>query len=146
MLHIFSFLSSSKMGTQFHYITDQMNTIATNWKYVMLQWSRSIVRRDHMARLIVQVRHPLSELSCIGDCGREKYIMYIIWQQYKRLLPHHASLLIAHVMNFVEDYPTNLAHHLYNLYTHKYMILYIFFFLYEDALLPLYQPLIIFCD
>jgi len=55
-----------------------MNSIATNWKYIMPQWSRSIISGYYVTGLLVQMRYPLCELSCIRNCSRKKYIAHII--------------------------------------------------------------------
>lgn len=52
---------------------------------------------------------PLSELSGVWDGGWEKNIVDIVRQQDDRLLPDDAALLVPHVVDLVEDDPTDLA-------------------------------------
>ncbi|KYM76339.1 hypothetical protein ALC53_13366 [Atta colombica] len=78
----------------------------------MLQRSRSIIRRDYMARLTMQMCYPFCELSCVWYSSRKKYIVHIVWQQYKCLFPNYASLFVTHIMNLIENYPTNFTHYL----------------------------------
>jgi len=45
-----------------------------------------------MARLVVQVADPLGKLARVGDGGRQKHVVNVVWQQDDRLLPYHTTL------------------------------------------------------
>lgn len=55
---------------------------------------------------------PLGELARVRDGGREEDEVDVVGQQDDRLLPDDAALLVAHVVDLVEDDPGHLAHHL----------------------------------
>ena len=55
------------------------------------------------------MRNPLGELSRVGDRGREEDVVNVVRQQNDRLLPDDSSFLVPHVVDLVEDDPTNLA-------------------------------------
>ena len=59
--------------------------------------------------LLVKMRNPLGELSRVGDRGREEDVVNVVRQQNDRLLPDDSSFLVPHVVDLVEDDPTNLA-------------------------------------
>ena len=69
---------------------------------------------DDMARLMMQVGDPLGKLSGVGDSGGQKDVVHVVRQQDDGLLPHHASLLVSHVMDLVKYYPSNLEICLFN--------------------------------
>ena len=60
----------------------------------MLQRGRPEIGVHNMARLLVQVADPLSELSGIRHCRREENHLDSRWQEYDALLPHDSSLSI----------------------------------------------------
>ena len=42
--------------------------------------------------LFVEMTDPFCKLSSIGDCGREKDVVNIVWQKNDSLFPNHTSL------------------------------------------------------
>jgi hypothetical protein len=58
------------------------------------------------------VSNPFGKLSRVGNCRGQKHIVHVVRQQDDRLLPHHAALLVPHVVDLVEDNPAHLPHDL----------------------------------
>lgn len=52
---------------------------------------------------------PLCELSGVWDGGGQEDVVDVVRQQDDGLLPHDASLLVAHVVDLVEDDPADLS-------------------------------------
>ena len=78
----------------------------------MLQRGRPVVSIYDMARLLVQVTYPWSELPSVRDRCRQEYVVHIVGKQDDGFLPHNAALFISHVVDFVEYDPGDFAHHL----------------------------------
>ena len=51
---------------------------------------------------------PLGKLSRVGYSGGQEDVVHVVRQQDDGLLPHHAPLLVSHVMDLVEYHPANL--------------------------------------
>ena len=61
---------------------------------------------------MVEMGDPLRELPRVGDRGGQEDVVHVVREQDDRLLPHHAALLVPHVVDLVEDDPADLAHDL----------------------------------
>jgi hypothetical protein len=48
--------------------------LAPNRAHIVLEGGGPVVRVHHMARLLVQVSHPLAELVGIGERGRQEHL------------------------------------------------------------------------
>lgn len=90
----------------------QMNAIASGGKHVMLQWRWSVIRVNYVTRLFMKMGDPFDELSSIRDCRGQKDVVHIVGQQNQRFFPNDTSLFVSHVMNFIENHPTNFSHDL----------------------------------
>ena len=90
----------------------QVDAVAALGEDVMLKGRRAIVRVHEMARVAVRLDDPLGELLGVGDRRREEHVSHGVRKEVNRLFPDDAALEISHVMNLVEDDPTNLAHDL----------------------------------
>ena len=65
-----------------------------------------------MAWLVMQMSDPFGKLTRVRDGGRQEDVVHVVGQQNDRLLPHHAPLLVPHVVDLVKDDPAHLAHDL----------------------------------
>ena len=71
------------------------------------RWSEVCV--DHRAWLVLDLNNPLAKLSSIRDCRRQEHILDSTGQHDNGLLPDHASLFVAHVVDLVEDDPSHFS-------------------------------------
>ncbi len=62
-----------------------------------------------MAGMLVQENHPLSKLTGVGDGGTEKDLTNTVGKKDYRFLPDDASFLLTHVVNLIEDDPTQFT-------------------------------------
>ncbi|RNA03704.1 hypothetical protein BpHYR1_004542 [Brachionus plicatilis] len=67
---------------------------------------------DHVTRLSVQVGDPFGELARVWYRRRQEHIVHVVVQQNNCFFPDDAAFLVAHVVDFVEDDPGDLARYL----------------------------------
>mmetsp|Transcript_14564 Transcript_14564/g.35518 ORF Transcript_14564/g.35518 Transcript_14564/m.35518 type:complete len:278 (+) Transcript_14564:2129-2962(+) len=94
-----------------HFVLDNVQTISVAWKHVMHEWHRPILCRDDVARLFLNVRDPIGELVRIGECCAEKHEPDFSREHNDRLLPHHPSGFVSHVVHFIKHYVFRLPQH-----------------------------------
>ena len=97
----------------------QVDTVPSRREDVVLQGRRAEIRVHQVARMLVKLHNPLRELLRVGNGCREERVAHPAREQRDGLLPHHASVRVAHVVNLVEDDPSHLAHHLSALVEHR---------------------------
>lgn len=86
-------------------IDHKVDAVTPTGEDVVLQWSGSIICVDDVAGLLVQEDDPFGELSGIGNGGAEKDLAHAVRQEDDRLLPDDTTLLFAHVVDLIKDYP-----------------------------------------
>lgn len=85
----------------------------------MLQRHRTVLCVHHVHLLVVDLRDPAGEVARVGNSGREKHEANGVGQENNRLLPHHAALLVAHVVDLIVDHPRHLTQNITALVQHR---------------------------
>jgi len=99
-------------------IDDQIDALSTCREQVVLQGSGPEVSVHHIARLLLDLDDPLTELARVWNCRRQERVLDNSGQQDDGLFPDHTSLLVAHVMNFVKNNPRHFSRHLTSVVKH----------------------------
>ena len=65
-----------------------------------------------MAWLFVRATDPFTELHRIGYGGREKDIAHSMRKEDDSFFPDNTTLFVTHVVNLIEDNPSDFSHDL----------------------------------
>jgi hypothetical protein len=86
-------------ATGIHIVLQRHRSDTQSQKACIFSCHSPVVGVDDVARLVMSLGHPTNKLFGIGNGGGQKHESDFVRQQDDALLPHHAALLVTHVMN-----------------------------------------------
>ena len=75
----------------------------------VLERHGALGRRDHIDIALLRASHPISKLFGIWHSGGQQHHVHMRRQHNNHLFPNDTSLLVVHVMYFVENHVFNIA-------------------------------------
>ena len=94
------------------FVDDKSGATTTGREEVVLKRSWSEIGVYDVTGLVVDLGNPFGELESVGNGGRKEDVSDLVGKHNDGLLPDDTSRLVSHVVNLVEDNPSNFSHNL----------------------------------